>query len=259
MMIIEVIELKGDKFKIALIYVLIFIIIGLIGYLIYFVVTQNKEEDTEKSKNKTSENNETSEIASQCTFNMTITEFNTLDKSTLPLCTGLNKLMLTDVVLDGVSKPIYVLYSSSGGQIEQTGIYLESNRLVSGSSSEYKNVLGIFDNKLFVLASNLTATNVLAFDNTLTKIYDLDAVLKANKLTDPAFAEINKLNSNLETTLTSAYLDRNSMVFTNGSFTFNSTAGAACVQGQTVKGSSYKVTYNGNSFEIPQFVAMIPC
>ena len=253
--------MKGDKIKIAVIYVLIFVIIALVGYLIYFVVSQNDtkvttpkdEVDTPVKKN---------DVAEGCTFNVTMSEFGTLadDSNSLQTCTGLTKFNIENITLDGKTIDLYAVYSNttSKSDAENSGIYLQNRKILSSLTSTEKVRLGIFDNKLFVLSSGEEATNVMAYNSNGGQVYNLSKSLAEANISDPAFVELAKTNPNLSAILDTNHIDGGSFIFADGKISFSSDSKLGCIN-QGYKGSNYTITYIGDKFNAPEFVSTISC
>ncbi|MCI9586206.1 MAG: hypothetical protein HFH45_06220 [Bacilli bacterium] len=249
----------SEKGKTVLVYILLFIIIILVIGLISYAFLSKNNGSSKGVKHYA--NPSDLDISSECTFEMTWREFNSIKGNTPEnFCSTLNLIKLTDVVLDGESKPIEIVYSDLKVLLDDTntGFYINDNRMTRYASTDFINTVGVFDDKFFILTVTEKGTNVTVFNSNMEKVYDLESVLKKNNITDPAFVELAKTNSNLKTNLEISKIDSSTMNFVNGQFTFASNSKLGC-EGNSYLGSNYKVTYVGDDFTVPEFVSPNSC
>lgn len=247
----------SEKGKNILIYILMFVIFVLVLILIGYVFL-NKEDGTSKEV-KHYANPSDLDISSECTFEMTRQEFNSIN-NTLNFCPTLNLIKLIDVVLDGKKQPIEIVYSNLNVLLDDTntGFYINDNRMTRYASTNFWNKVGVFDNKFFILSVTEKGSNVIVFNSNMEKVYDLEDALNEKNITDPAFLELAKTHSDLKTALDISHIDGNTMSFVNGQFTFTSNSKLGC-EGNAYSGSTYKVTYTGDEFSAPELVSLNSC
>ncbi len=256
-------RMKRDKLKIIIVYILMFVILCLVGYLIYFSINLNKDskEKIEDSSNKQTE--ETVEISENCTFNISLSQLSSLENNpnALSLCVGYNKLILDGVILSGNPQDIYLNYYN-GTLAEPSdilGVYLNNKKIITGASYDTKVVAGVFDNLLFIKTISLEGNNVRVFNEDGRKIYDLETALGKAKIQDPVLTELAKTDQTIGTIVNIKNITSGGFSFTNGSFTFNTDTMGQCSAGQLYRGSTYKVTYADETFNPPAFVSYINC
>lgn len=249
----------NEKGKTILVYILLFIIVILVGMLIVYAFMSKADENSDTVKRYA--NPSDFDISSDCTFEMTRQEFNSIKGNTPEnFCPTLNLIKLTDVVLDGKKQSIDIVYSKLEVFLDDTntGFYTNDNRMTRYASTDFINTVGIFDNKFFILTTTKKGSNVAVFNSNMEKVYDLESVLKENNINDPAFIELAKTNKDLKTNLDISHIDGSTMSFVNGQFTFSSTSKLGC-KGNSYLGSTYKVTYVGDEFTNPEFVSLNTC
>ena len=239
--------MKGEKIRVIIIYFLVLVIIGLVGYLIYFIYDQNNNLKSKDSDSKVDA--DTEEITDACTFDVTLAEFNEIYDNTvaLELCTGYSKLNISDIVLNDNPIDVYAIYyNKSDEEVIKSGIYMNDNQITSGLTLDNKNKTVINDNMLFIKVENILGNNLVVFDESGNQVYDLSSTLASLKFEDPVLAELAKTNENINPTLSIDIVDKDSYNFTSGAFTFNT-----IYLDTKQKGSTYTVTYNDSKFENP--------
>ncbi len=247
--------MKGEKIRLVIIYILIAVIIGLVGYLIYNFFINKDEEKT--SPATVTEN----VITEDCTFDVTSGDYSAIiNGQTSNICGGFNKFTINDVVLDGKNIDVSVIYYNGNitSDDDRTGMYIDDKRVVKNASKDYLNHIGVFDNKLFIFSPNDGKPNVVVYNSLGERVYDLETALAQAKITDPAFAEIAKTNTSLDTTLKNSSINSSSFNFGPTGFTFNTNGKSECQAGEII-GSTYNVAFSGNNFVAPQFVSYVNC
>jgi len=247
--------MKGEKIRVIIIYVLVIVIIALVGYLIYNFFINSKEDNTKKEEVKASD------IASECTFDITSADYSAIvNGNNSNLCGGLNKFKINDIMLDGNQMDVEVNYynGSLNESDDSTGIYINGNRILKSVSTNNKNQMGIFDNKLFIFLADNDKPNVVVYDKYGNKVYDLETALAGANVSDPAFVEIAKTNNNLNVIVRNSSINVNSFVFGGNEFTFSTALKGECTPGTNI-GSNYKVTFSENNFSAPEFVSFNVC
>lgn len=247
--------MKGEKIRVAIIYILVIVIILLVGYLIFNVFVNNKEDNTKKEKVKTNA------ISSECTFDITTADYSLIvNGNNSNLCGGLNKLKIGDIVLDGNQMDVEVNYYNGNitEENENMGFYIDGKRVLKLASNENKNNIGVFDNKLFIFVANNDKPNVVAYDSNGVKVYDLQTALAKANISDPAIVELAKTNNNLDVIVKSSNITTNSFNFGPTEFSFATAVSGECTPGTNI-GSIYKVTFSGNNFSAPEFVSFNVC
>ncbi len=247
--------MKGEKIRIIIIYILVIVIIALVSYLIYSCLTNNKESNTEKEDVKVNE------IASECTFNVTSSEYSEIVKgNNSNLCDGLNKLIINDIILDGTQMKVEVNYFNGNADEadDNMGMYIDDKRIIRLASNDNKNNIGVFDNKLFIFIADNDKPNVVVYDKYGKRVYDLETALVKANISDPAFVEMAKTKNDLNTTVRNSNLNSGSFIFGPNEFSFASALKGECTPGMNI-GSNYKVTFSGENFSVPQFVGYNVC
>lgn len=243
--------MKGEKGKLYFIYALIIIIIILIIALTYVVLT-NSEKPQSNNDNHEVPKVDVSvypEVSETCTFNITLSEYNSL---TTPGCQGeYTRYNITDIDLNGTNNQVTIIYNDQNQN--KVGLYVNDERIISNIEALTNVRLGIFDNKLFILDNNQSASNLLMINDNGQKIYDLKETLEAEEIADPAFTQ----NGNTDS-ITVEDIDPNSWNFSNDVTTFNTTSNA-CTLGSSVSGTTYQITYNGETVLAPAAVSMVNC
>lgn len=246
--------MKKGKARVVIIYLLFLILIGLISYLIYFINNFEKPVEEPITKQPVVTNNE---IEDKCTFDITLEQFSTLSSnpSSLALCQGNNKLKISNITINNEPINIYSIYYNGilTEEDDSLGLYLNEKQITSAN----KNTINILNNLLFVKSTKET-TNLLVFNNTGKNIYNLENSLTQTPIDDPVLTELNKTNQTINTKVSLENIDPNSYSFNQSEFTFNTTTNQ-CVEGQKFKGSTYKVTIDGEIFTNPTFVTNVSC
>ncbi len=235
--------MKGEKTKLILVYILMLVVIGLIVALTFTILNNKKE----KPKDKTAEVaptvnvNPYPEISNECTFNLTIDEYNGL---TGPKCkNGYSRYNVNNLEIDGKKINVVVIYSDQNGN--KAGLYLNDKRFISEIDNVSNIKLSIYGDKLFTLNNSNGESNVLVFKNNATKLYDLKETLDNSKIADPAIQNIDNI-------VTSKTIDPNSFIFTETNITFKTRF--IDTSNQVINGSTYQVTINKDKFSKPEFV-----
>ena len=242
--------MKGEKIRIIIIYFLFLVIVGLVGYLIYFVIDENKTEKPIKEKEPPKQQEE---ITEACTFDITVAEFNDFDNTPLELCQGNNKINISDIVLKDNAIDIYAIYNKDSKTTSiNPGLYMNDNQIIKSISKSDKNIITVSDNLLFIKKDSKKESNLVVFNENGENIYDLAIELVKNKVEDPIFAEIAKTNSEVNPQISIENIDPNSYTFTSGAFTFKT---IIKINGEEQNGSTYTVTYNEEKFNTPVVAA----
>lgn len=195
------------------------------------------------------------EVASSCTFDMTMSEFNDIMNNT-DICGALNQINLTDVVINGQTLEAVVYYSTA--ETDDTGIYVNGAKIAESANSLETHKLGIFYDMLFMTTINQESASFEVFDEDMAIIYSLEDALNSLQIEDPTFVALASTNSSINTVLSTAYIDGNSFSFTDGQVLFNSTSKLTCTAG-SYSGSSYIITYEGSEFSAPTYTAGVVC
>lgn len=240
--IIEVNRMKGEKSKLILVYFLMLLVIGLIVALTFIILNNSpKEEEKESTANTTPtvDVNPYPTISDECTFNLTVDEYNAL---TGPGCKGgYSRYNVNNLNIDGKQMNIVIIYSDTNGN--KAGLYVNDRKVANTITNVASIKFGIFSSKLFILDNNNNESNVLVFNADSTKVYDLKEILDSSKITDPILNQI----------ISSTTINPNSFNFTDSYFTFQ----AQLVDGNNVAtpGSTYQVTFTSDDFSKPTFVS----
>ncbi len=245
--------MERENKKVSIVYILTGIILLLIIYLGLFVY-RSFTGDEVKEENNTPSVTQMPEVASSCTFDMTMNEFNDIANNT-EICGALNKINLTDVVINGQTLNAVIYYSNS--EDENTGIYVNDAEISSVASNSTVHKLAVLDNMLFMTTVDANSANFEVFDQNMAVIYSLADALNSVPVEDPTFVSLANANPNLNTMLSPEYIDGNSFSFASGQITFNSTI-KTCTPG-SYSGSSYTITYEGGNFTSPTYIAGVIC
>lgn len=236
--------MERENKKVSMIYVLTGIVILLIIYLVLFVYkTLNPEVQEKNNSNIVT----MPQVSSSCTFNMTVSDFNNINNNN-SLCSSLNKINLTDAILNGKNLNVVIYYSNV--YINGAGIYINDELALFDNVLKLHKI-GIFDNKLFITDFSETEANFVVYDETGENVYSLKDALNSLQIVDSAFKAMNN-----NAFLSISNLDPNSFVFENGKISFNSTIGS-CANG--ISGSNYSIVYKGNTFESPTYITNVTC
>lgn len=260
---------KNNKWLIA---ILVLVILGLVGYIIYDKVIINKESENEpvkveETKEPTLEQpnydlSNIPDVSSTCTFEFTLDEYNSFltnrvnqDNSKYNCESELYKYVIKDVILDNVKQDVQLVsgkmsYLQESNNKSKTGIYVNGikHELLNETALVY---LSNHQNMLFVNVDSGTSmtgyVNVLAFDKKGNMKYNLGETLKKEQITD--------VNAKTPQTkiLSSQSILRGSVKIDDSSIKFNTytTEGDTCIN--NYRGSTYSVSYTNDSFEKPAY------
>lgn len=238
--------MKREDRQMIFIYFLVFIII-----ILLVLLTKTVLESRQKEKPKSGGHIEKIEINpypivnDECTFSVGYLKYNELSRAGCE--GGYTRYDLNDITLNNINLPVSVIFSDKNGI--KTGIFINNKRITSIIDDVTKIKFGIFDNKLFILDTNNNESNVLAFDETGKKVYDLKEILEKSNIKDLSTGD---------TDIKSDTLDPNSFSFAEGTIEFNSISNT-CQNGEQTKGSHYKITYKDSTFEKPEFISLVNC
>ena len=234
--------MKREKSKLILVYLLMLLVIVLIVALTFIILNNSsKEENGESTANTTPtvDVNPYPTISDECTFNLTMDEYNAL---TGPGCKGgYSRYNVNGLALDGDQMNIVVIYSDKNGN--KAGLYVNDLKVATTITNIASIKFGIYSSKLFILDNNNNESNVLVFNSNTEKVYDLKETLDSSKITDPILNQI----------ISSTTINPNSFNFTDTYFTFQ----ARLVDGNNVEnlGSTYQVNFTDSDFSKPTFVS----
>ena len=239
--------MEGEKKKVVLIYVLMLLVIVLIVALTLVVLNNTPKKENSTSLPSTTPKvdvNPYPNISDQCTFDLTLDEYNAL---TGPKCkNGYSRYNISNIQIGGQTIPVTVIYTDLDGN--KAGLYVKDKRATTKMDNVTNVKFGIFAEKLFVLDTNNNESNVLVYSKESLKLYDLKETLESLKITDPAFTNLN------DSTISSKTIDPASFNFSNTEFTFKTQTIDS--SNQIISGSTYKVTFNEDKFNNPEFVNM---
>lgn len=229
--------MKEEKGKLILVYVLMLLVIGLIVALTFVVLNNNSKDETKAVKNDHAPKidvNPYPEISAECTFDLTIDEYNAL---TGPKCkNGYSRYNLSNVNIDGKDMLITVVYNDLDG--DKMGLFLNDRRVSNIVTNVINYKFYVIDNKLFILDNN-SGSNVTVYSKEYAKIYDLKETLDRLKLSEPAFTDV---------LVSSEIINPNSFVFNSNNFTFVT---QQVTENGVVPGSTYQVNFALEDFENP--------
>lgn len=245
--------MERENNKVSIVYILTGIILLLIIYLVLFVYKSLNSEEPE-NENYTPDSS-MPEVASSCTFDMTMSEFNNIQSNT-EICGAVNRINLTDVVINGQTLDTVIYYSNIDA--EDTGIYINNAKIADTASNTTTHQFTIIDNLLFMTTVDANSANFEVYDENVNVIYSLADTLNSEQIVDTTFASLANTNPNINTVLSTNYIDASSFNFTSGQIIFNSTSKTTCTPG-SYSGSSYMISYNGTVFESPVYISSIPC
>ena len=184
-------------------------------------------------------------VNEECTFDVSISDYNQLSSAGCE--GGYTRYNIGNIVLNEIPLKVSVIYSDKN-QIK-TGLFINDKKIKSNIDSVGNFKFGIFDNKLFILDKNNGEANAFAFNSEGKEIYNLKTVLENEKVTDLSTGD---------TYISVKTLNRDTFKFTEGAIEFDSISNS-CENGEKSKGSHYKVTYNDEKFEKPEFMELIGC
>ncbi len=241
--------MERDIKKISIIYILTGVILLLI---IYLGISVYKSLTAEKTPLNEPDSDTRLEVASSCTFDMTMNEFNNIESNT-EICGALNQINLTDVIINNETLPATIYYNGSG---ENTGIYINDTEIASEVSTLVKHKLTVLDNMLFMTTITNDSADFEVYNSNMELIYSLNDTLNNSQIEDPTFTAL--ANPNLSNILTINNIDGNSFNFTNGQITFNSTSKLVCTEG-AYSGSTFNITYANGVFNAPTYISGVLC
>lgn len=239
--------MKREDKQMILIYTLIFILIILIILLTKTVINsvpkpkQNKQPSPIKQTNI----NPYPAVNEECTFDITLNEYNLLTKAGCE--GGYTRYNVTDVNINESNLKVSIVYSDKGQN--KTGLFINDKKFISNVESVDKIKFGIFDNKLFILNKSVNNINTLAFNSSGKEVYNLKAVLEKEKV-----ADLSADNTIVDISM----LNPNTFIFKEGTIEFDSISNT-CQNGEKASGSHYKVTYIDEKFEKPEFAELVSC
>ncbi|MBQ9011409.1 MAG: hypothetical protein IJ093_02050 [Bacilli bacterium] len=244
-----------DKMRVILIYLLMFIVFALTGYLIYFVINNSEQKIVMPVKEEARENE--FEVSDACTFDVNTSGLNEVmnGNSTLKLCDGYNKFNVQNVILEGKTLDVYAIYNEKTKDDENTGLFVNNERVIFDLGSGNLVNIGVFSDILYVKKWSDTNVDVLAYNSYGSQIYQLTNSLNNMNLVDQVFVNLNLSEQNV----TDKSIDVDSFKFTNEGFTFNSDSKRVCETNQLYKGSTYQVSYINGVFNDPVFVDYVGC
>lgn len=217
------------------------LVIVLIIALTYLILQNNPKEEPIESTATTTPTvdvNPYPNISAECTFDVTLTQYNAL---TGPGCKGgYSRYNLTDINLGNNNLEVVIIYSDKNGA--KSGLYINKTRVVSKVDNLLNIRLGIFDNKLFLLDKNNNEANVLVYNSNSENIYSLKDTLDEIKISDPNFQAVSTDPISTKT------IDPNSFQFTPTYFSFKT---RLINNNQTIAGSQYIVNFTGEDFSDP--------
>jgi len=233
--------MKGDS-KTTILQVLSILVLLLIGFLIYFVVTNSGKDESQSKPQKID-----LKVKDECIFDITLSQFNSIDSGTVTICDDYNKFNITD----NEDFNMYILYNNGDINNDKLGVYINNKQAIKSSMS-YS--LMISDNLLFATFDN---ANLQAYNKDGKQVYDLSTTLNKLQIEDKVLADLVKKGSPIDSHVDLTNIDSDSYSFTPGTFTFNTTT--VCEEGQTNRGSTYQVTYGGDNFKDPEFISYVGC
>lgn len=223
-----------ETIKKIIMYILVIVIVFLMSYLIYFVITYKPDKTTNNlDKSTTKEITPKQEI---CKRQISLEEFNNYNSI---IC----ELTISDLKIN--NQDIIIKYGTS-----DEGIYIGNNQIINTADSKYKNTLYYVDNKLFILSTNNAYTDITALDNTGTQVFNLNNTLRTSNITDKTFESLKQTIPSLNTILDYTHIDPKSVNISQGNITFNSFALKNCTKGSN-NGTSYTISYTNNTFNNP--------
>lgn len=228
--------MKGEKFKLILVYILVIIVIILTVALVFTVLNNAPEKQTQTNHIQNPPKvdvNPYPEISDECTFDLTLAEYNSL---TGPKCKGgYSRYNITDINIENNPLNLVIIYSDKEGP--KSGLYLNRAKIIKKVDNLANIGIGVFDNKLFILDKE--NVNVLAYNSNAENIYNLSETLNELNLKDQTTNEI----------ITNQNINPNSFNFQNTNFSF--WTNSQTVNNTTVNPVNYIVTFTGEEFNDP--------
>ena len=232
--------MKEEKGKLILVYVLMLLVIGLIVALTLVVLNNNPKNENKAVKNDHAPKidvNPYPEISAECTFNLTIDEYNAL---TGPKCkNGYSRYNISNANIDGKNMLVTVIYNDLEG--DKMGLFVNDRRVSNIVTNVTNYKVYVIDNKLFILDNN-DKSNVTVYSKEYAKIYDLKETLDTLKLSEPAFTNV---------LVSTDIINPNSFVFNPNNFTFETQQET---ETGVQPGSTYQVNFTNEDFENPTLV-----
>ena len=239
--------MKRENKQMILIYFLIFIIIVLLIMLTKVITSsvEKPEPEIETPPAVQKEINPYPTVNEECTFDVNYGDYNALTGAGCE--GGYTRYNINNIILNETPLKVSIIYSDIN-QIK-TGLFINDKKVKSNIDAVQNIVFGIFDNKLFILDKTNSEANALAFNSTGEEVFNLKTVLEKEKIADLSTGD---------TYVTSKSLNKDTFKFSEGIIEFDSISNR-CENGETSKGSHYKVIYKDDKFEKPEFMELINC
>ena len=238
--------MKREDKQMILIYTLVFLIIVLLVILTKVVLeSRPKKEEKKPEHTEEIEINPYPTVKDECIFNVKYSEYNS---QTISECQGgYSRYNINDIILNNKTLNVSVIYSDQNNK--RSGIFINDKQVTTNIDDISKIKFGIFQNKLFILDNTNNHSNALSYNSEGKELFNLSKVLNKENIKDLSTGDTN---------ISSSTLDPNSFIFAEGYIEFNSVSNN-CQNGEKSKGSHYKVTYNDEKFELPEFMNLINC
>ena len=271
---------KNGKGLISVVVILVLLVLGFGGYIVYDKVFNKETKEPEKTETKVEDNtlkepsydlSNVPQTSAQCTSEFTLDEYyklvenvngtdENLDNIDKHECdTELYKFIIKDVILDNIKQDVqlvggslsYLYPNGSDNIAEQNKVGVWINGVKHGQLDDMTLVyLSTHQNMLFVVTdagtSVLGNVNVIAVDKNGTEKYNLDTVLDQEQIIDP-----NAEKNTSYTKVNKQSILRGSVKVEDGAIRFKTytTQGSTCIN--RYRGSLYAVKYSNGKFEKP--------
>ena len=273
---------KNGKGLISVVVILVLLVLGFGGYIVYDKVFNKETKEPEKTETKVEDNtlkepsydlSNVPQTSAQCTSEFTLDEYyklvenvngtdENLDNIEKHECdTELYKFIIKDVVLDNTKQDVqlvggslsYLYPNGSDNIAEQNKVGVWINGVKHSQLDDMTLVyLSTHQNMLFVVidagTSVLGNVNVIAVDKNGIEKYNLDTVLDQEQIIDP-----NAEKNTSYTKVNRQSILRGSVKVDDNAIRFKTytTQGSACINGY--RGSLYAVKYSNGKFEKPTY------
>lgn len=241
-------RMKREDKQMLLLYFLIFVIIVLLIILTKVIIDSVERPEVKGGTVEPIQKldvNPYPNVNEECTFDISFSDYNSLIQAGCE--NGYTRYNINNITIDETKLDVSIIYSDKK-QIK-TGLFINDKKIKSDIDKVENIKFGIFDNKLFILDKTNDEANALSFNSKGEEIYNLKSVLTKEKITDLSTGD---------TYISSKSLNRDTFKFTTGSIEFDSISNN-CENGEKSSGSHYKVVYNDEKFEKPEFMDLISC
>jgi len=213
---------------------------------------QNQKIEKEEESNPVYDLSKIPTTSDACTFNVTMEQAGDFAYMSQNACENeLTKFIVSNVALGGVEQDLQIVKRPSDDVKNKSvaGVYVNGNYFEVPADTMSIFPVSIHNNLLFVEANSGTSVtgyvNLLVFNKKGTNIYNLESQLQKEQIKENIANEKGTMVTVYDISRTGG---GNNIKITDSDITFKSymTLGNGCVDGY--RGTTYKVTYSGETF-----------